>query len=506
MTEDARPKRGHSFADLAQALGLNLSGGGERLQQAPAANDSSYAPVSGADFFRVCRDTERTAHLTRLAGYALAKGMDLAGTTALCLGWNARNDPPLDDPKVTTTVASIAATHQRNHPLDQDPDTPLFDLEDARVDRFLDCDPPPREWVLIDCLPLGKVGLLVAPGGTGKSQLALQLAVAVATGTGLAGWWAVGEKGPALALFAEEDEDELHRRLRAILRARSSSPDYEAFVADLRENLYLKSMTGADNLMTKAEAGGSVTRTDIAERLCATVATVPNVKLVIIDPVSRFRGGNENYAEDATRFVEAAELIAQTIRATVLLVHHANKASRSAEEQNQAASRGSSALTDGVRWQMNLAPLSDEQAEKLGLEPGSKHEFLSAKVTKNNYAPSGEAVNLRRGDAGVLIYHDATHAQSATDTDRMRLLIQLVRDNAVKQMMVSKTKFAKHYGDPKGVFKMGMNKLDALIGKALAEGYLTQGPLPQRYLIATDKQVGIAKAKVPTASHAHDGT
>jgi hypothetical protein len=47
--------------------------------------------------------------------------------------------------------------------------------------------------------------------------------------------------------------------------------------------------------------------------------------------------------------------------------------------------------------------------------------------------------------------------------------------------------------------------LEALIGKALDDGYLSQGPLPQRYLIATDKQVGIAKAKVVIASHAHDG-
>ena len=62
------------------------------------------------------------------------------------------------------------------------------------------------------------------------------------------------------------------------------------------------------------------------------------------------------------------------------------------------------------------------------------------------------------------------------------MLIQVVRDNAAKQMMASKSKFAKLYGNPKGAFKMGMNKLDALIGKAVAEGYLSQGPLPQRSL------------------------
>ena len=325
MNETVHPRRGRTFAEVVQALELDLSVAQTRQHLATVANATLYSPVIAEDFFRVCRDTERTPHLTRIAGYFIGRGMDQATATEFCLSWNARNDPPLDRSKVSDTVASLVRTHARNHPIDHDPGAPLFDMAAARVDRFLDADPPARRWVLTDCLPLGRVGLLVAPGGTGKSQLALQLAIAVATGTGLADWWAVGEKGPVLALFAEEDEEELHRRLRAILRARISSPDNKAFVAELRNNLHIKSMTGADNLMTRAEAGGSVTRTDFAERLCLTVASVPGVKLVIIDPVSRFRGGNENYAEDATRFVEAAELIAKTTGATVLLLHHANK-------------------------------------------------------------------------------------------------------------------------------------------------------------------------------------
>jgi len=203
--------------DYRLALSLPLhTGRGPTI--ATVANATLYSPVIGEDFFRVCRDTERTPHLTRIAGYFIGRGMDQATATEFCLSWNARNDPPMDRSKVSDTVASLFRTHARNHPIDHDPGTPLFDMAAARVDRFLDADPPARRWVLTDCLPLGKVGLLVAPGGTGKSQLALQLAIAVATGTGLADWWTVGERGPVLALFAEEDEEELHRRLRAILR------------------------------------------------------------------------------------------------------------------------------------------------------------------------------------------------------------------------------------------------------------------------------------------------
>jgi RecA-family ATPase len=68
-----------------------------------------------------------------------------------------------------------------------------------------------------------------------------------------------------------------------------------------------------------------------------------------------------------TRFVEAVERVAQATGATVLIIHHANKGSINAVEQNQSASRGSSALTDGVRLQMNLATMDANGAKKFGI-------------------------------------------------------------------------------------------------------------------------------------------
>lgn len=90
----------------------------------------------------------------------------------------------------------------------------------------------------------------------------------------------------------------------------------------------------------------------------------------------------------------------------------------------------------------------------------------------------------------MLSRHDPADAQLAGHADRMTLLIKLVRDNAAKGIMVSKTKFAKLYGDPKGVFKLGINRLDALIVTALTDGYLSQGPLPQRYWLQPTSRLG----------------
>lgn len=46
---------------------------------------------------------------------------------------------------------------------------------------FAESDPAPREWLVPDLIPSGTVTLLGGDGGTGKSLLALQLAVSVAT-------------------------------------------------------------------------------------------------------------------------------------------------------------------------------------------------------------------------------------------------------------------------------------------------------------------------------------
>ena len=55
----------------------------------------------------MCQDGERTAHLTRIAGYVLGQGMSVRGATAFCLAWNARNQPPLHATKIAGTVLSL---------------------------------------------------------------------------------------------------------------------------------------------------------------------------------------------------------------------------------------------------------------------------------------------------------------------------------------------------------------------------------------------------------------
>ena len=73
---------------------------------------------------------------------------------------------------------------------------------------------PPREWAVADVIPARAVTLFSGNGAIGKSLLALQLCAA----TVLGGDWVtmLPGKGPAIFFTAEDDDDELCRRLERI--------------------------------------------------------------------------------------------------------------------------------------------------------------------------------------------------------------------------------------------------------------------------------------------------
>jgi len=75
---------------------------------------------------------------------------------------------------------------------------------------------PPRRWLVPYRIPLGNVTMLNGDGAAGKTTIALQLGAATVRGSGWLGS-IIDTPGPALFMTAEEDRDEIHRRLAAIV-------------------------------------------------------------------------------------------------------------------------------------------------------------------------------------------------------------------------------------------------------------------------------------------------
>lgn len=418
---------------------------------------------------------QRNTKAAKLAGELFAKGYPYKLVLRKLLHWNTKISEPLEVSEVEQVCKSIQKTHSRNNQIEMvghdinHMTEKLFELDSARVDRLIRSEPKPREWLLKDVLPLGKVGLIIAPGGTSKSQFALQLGVSVASNNALANAFQIGKPGSVLMLFAEEDIDDIHRRLIAIFDNLAIKEQSEV-VKSIGQNLYIKSVVGQNNLLTmRYEKGGHLEETEYVDRLINTVSDLKDLRLIVIDPASRFRGGDENSNEDATRFVECLERLCQTTKATIIVVHHANKGSFTQDEQTQTAARGASALTDGVRWQMNLRTLTEKDAANFKIAKENRREYILSEVTKNNYGPPQPPVLLHRVDRGYL---EAVSAESAAKEYEKRQIKLIISAISVLKVPVSKRSFEDKYAGVKNELNIAKNQARKLIDAALEQKYL----------------------------------
>jgi RecA-family ATPase len=250
---------------------------------------------------------------------------------------------------------------------------------------------------------------------------------------------------------------------------------------------------GEDNLFTRDD-GKEVRKTGLVERLAKTVESLTDLRAIVADPAARFRGGEENAAEDTTRFVEALESLAKLTGAAVIVVHHVNKSSMLGGDANQSASRGSSALSDGVRLQINLGhPNQDEQALLGRLGPG---KFLVVKITKTNYTAVGEPIYLSRDDEGRLFRVDIEEQKQSMDEAQIALIVATVREEATRKRQYSKSSFAAAYGGRENIFRLGQSALKRLIDQAIRDRRLELVPGKQNLLRPVE---AIAKAKVVLA-------
>jgi RecA-family ATPase len=274
-----------------------------------------------------------------------------------------------------------------------------------RPESWLTTEPPERRYLLRlpdgrGLLPLGKVGLLAAAGGVGKTFALTQLALAVASGRPWLETYDVDAEAQekVLLVAAEEDDEELRRRLFVSAEAAALSPDERARAG---ERLVAIGAAGFDVSLT--DIGGNLT--PFAHRL-KTQLEKDIWSLIVLDPLSRF-GGVETESDNAmaTRLVQALEQLAKAPGTpAVLMAHHTNKQSRNGKSraatasEDATATRGSSALSDGVRW---LARME----EKSSVEGYHGPQLVTFRVAKNNYGPTRSRLDLARyeDDQGALV-------------------------------------------------------------------------------------------------------
>lgn len=265
--------------------------------------------------------------------------------------------------------------------------------------------PPPLDHVLPGLLA-ETVGLIVGPGAVSKTMLTLQIAIAMATGTamlnGLVGGGGRSRSEPkrVVVVLAEESATVVWHRLHAIASVQLSSTgiDSEEAARLLSENLVVHAMAGLDQVNL---VGPTLERTQVGEML---LRACNGARLVILDPIRDFHNADEN---DTTAMKALARHIASYATSTGaawLLVHHTSRAAGVQGYGGTAdASRGSTALTNAVRWQLNLSRPTKETAKQHGLPFKHLHQRVLLDIPKANYIESPSTLVLARGPHGVLM-------------------------------------------------------------------------------------------------------
>lgn len=386
--------------------------------------------------------------------------------------------------------------------------TPLFDWETVGDRGYITTPPPVRRWCIEDVLPLGVQGLISGEGGASKSQFAIQFAICVAARYPL-GLWTCGEDGDVLILFKEETEEEIHRRINCTCKALELTPEQEQRVS---ERCVIASLRGKASHLTAQPNSGSVTLTNAyAELLRALEGRRP--KLIVLDPLALFNGGNENDNGAAAFFMDAAlGGLAALTGASVLCVHHSNKNSRQLKDVADIASvapRGASAFVDNARWHVHLAVMSEAQAKKLkGSVVADRKQYVSVEMAKNNYAPTSSGkLWFRRGLYGVLEPVDITSLAVNDAREVQKKVWDTLRSEAAANRYYSKKSFSDHFASRLGIPAGGQKKLREAVDELKRRGKLLEGKPPggavmiksSRKVLLVESDLGVSPRNTPAA-------
>ncbi|RDK09159.1 AAA family ATPase [Cupriavidus lacunae] len=273
--------------------------------------------------------------------------------------------------------------------------TTLADLR-MNIRQILRTPPPALKYVLPGLLA-GTVGSLIAPGGLGKTTLLTQICGAIACGQPVLGGALDGtDRSPAkVALFlAEETLAVMHHKVHeateqlASSMASRSREDRHALLELLDANLGMYPMGGHGSLV---RMGDGTKEYRLLVELCK------GARLIVFDPLRQFHEGDEIDTAFMTAVVMQFQRLARETGSAVLLAHHANRSSISSGTGEQVgASRGCTALTDGVRWQANLSPVSESLANEFGIDRADLRQFVRFDISKSNYSGPRDTVVLRK--------------------------------------------------------------------------------------------------------------
>ncbi len=234
---------------------------------------------------------------------------------------------------------------------------------------------PPRPWLYGTILQRGYVTVLVAPGGTGKTQAAMAIAMAMARGETILGHH-VHFQTNTWILNLEDPLDEMDRRLAALMIHHGVTRE------SLTGSLFMHSGRDRRICMGVRDPDGQLIVFPDREAIVEATANM-NIGLIVVDPYVKSHSLNENSNEDMDAAATAWAEIADEIRCAILLVHHVRKG----PVLDIDSARGATALIAASRAAYMLQTMSEQEAEELSIPKKERWRHIRMDDGKANMAP-----------------------------------------------------------------------------------------------------------------------
>ena len=284
---------------------------------------------------------------------------------------------------------------------------PISLLDDSLiVDKYFIGAAPEQKFLIGNTIPLGVPVVFAAAGDSGKGMMTLDLAMKVASGASMQNAFGglVAEHGDAIIITAEDDKDEMHRRISRLDPMRYR----ETYDHKLRV-LPLPNLGGVFPIMQKFD--NTYLMGEEFSRIYDQMLEMENLKLIVIDPLASFVHADVNADPAAgAAFMGLLAQMATETGATVMVNHHMAKVDSkepiSTPEEARNKIRGTSAIVDGVRsafavWQVDEGT-GKQRCRDLNV-PYTRNAVFDGAVVKSN-GPANREIRhfIRNSDTGLL--------------------------------------------------------------------------------------------------------
>jgi RecA-family ATPase len=333
------------------------------------------------------------------------------------------------------------------HDREADADSPAPPLRWLDMASWDNKPAPRRQWAIRDRVPLRQAGLFSGEGGTGKSIIELMKNVAHVAGKDWLG--AMPEQGPAFYLGAEDDVDELHIRLAAIVG------HYGVTFRELTEGgLCVLPLLGQDATLCASGKSGRVETTHLYRQIYEQAGDL-KPKNISVDTLSRAFAGSEIDRAQVYAFAMHMQALAMVANGAVTVLSHPSLAGIS----SGSGISGSTAWHGAFRFRQYLTGVKSDDDQ-----PDSDLRQLDFK--KNQYGPLGESIVLRYGNGLFLPEQGTSSLEKANrEANADELFLKLLAEFTAQGRNVSHHKRANNsapteFASSSAAKKPGMKRAD----------------------------------------------